>query len=105
MFFMEVCVANLGDADAGAFELAQTEDPVSSARIDGIPAGGQVCVELPFSTTVSIFADTQGEVAERDELNNRLEAPLPFPTACDFVNPPPCTPTPTPPSTQTPTPT
>jgi hypothetical protein len=102
--FMQVCVANQGDADAGAFNVFQQENPRSSARIEGIAAGQQACVELPFATNVSIFADTSDEVAERDETNNRLEVPLPFPTACDVV-PPPCTPTPTPRSTPTATPT
>jgi len=103
--FMEVCVANIGDADAGAFSIAQQTYRPATARIEGIPAGGQACVELPFSPTVSIFADTQNEVDERDELNNRLEAPLPFPTSCDFRIPTPCTPTATPTQLPTPTPT
>jgi hypothetical protein len=96
--FMNVCVANQGDADAGLFYVQQGMLP--AVFVAGLAAGGEACIELPFASDVSVRVDVGDMVPERDETNNELQLTLPIPTACDVVGPA-CTPTPPPSPTPT----
>jgi hypothetical protein len=96
--FMNVCIANVGDYDATPFNIQQVSGGRFGAYIDGLAAGQQTCVELPFAGETTVAIDYLSVVPERDENNNSL--PVPVGTACDVIAPP-CTPTPTPQPTPT----
>jgi hypothetical protein len=89
-----VCVANQGRAAAGPFTI--TANGEDRARVHGIPANSDLCVEsgaynFGFDPVIVVL-DRYGEVTESDESNNVWDSvyPLPVPTA-----PPICTATPT----------
>ncbi|HSQ00093.1 MAG TPA: hypothetical protein VL049_22950, partial [Candidatus Dormibacteraeota bacterium] len=101
--FMNVCVANQGDADSGGFLIYESTTGFS-VFAPPLLAGAQECVEMRLVEDPEIEVDASQLIPEHDETNNFLVTSIPVRTACDVV-PPPCTPTPPPTVTQTPTPT
>lgn len=103
---LEVCVANSGTLASGPFDLHVLGEPF--ARIPGLAAGEQTCLEGPYVPfSIDVLVDAGEEVDESDERDNfrsfniAQPTPPPFCTATPTVTP---TPDVTETATETPTP-
>lgn len=88
--YMTACVANVGEAAAGAFTVALNRSEIDRARLAGLAAGEETCVEIAFASlfrpgTPFLVVDIDQEVNEAREDNNELRFPIPNRTRCDIV--------------------
>ena len=67
--FMNVCVANQGDADSGGF-LIYERMTGQSVFAPPLLAGAQECVEMPLVQHLEIEVDASQLIPEQDETNN-----------------------------------
>jgi len=84
---LEVCLDNLGDGDASAFDV--TVNDSDRAEVADLSAGEHVCVEVIYGFGAKdepvVQVDSLDQVAESDESNNTLTFPHPSGTACDII--------------------
>ncbi|HOS82552.1 MAG TPA: DUF3344 domain-containing protein [Methanolinea sp.] len=85
-YSLPVEIRNTGGSDAPAFPVTVILDGEKVTRISvpGVPAGGFVRQDIAVYTTpgrhtVSVIADEEGTVAERNRTNNRADATYDFP--------------------------
>jgi hypothetical protein len=94
-----VCVANEGNQPVGPFTVATDGDRLSWG-LGGLAVGASICLPPRSGSAETVFIDSENEVAEDDEANNRIELPN-----IPLTPPPTCTagPSPTPTQRRTPT--
>ena len=77
-YTIEVLVKNIGEADAGAFnvELRVDEASLGTMRVEGLAAGASTTVSFTWKPeragdyTLTVVADPENAVEEEDETNN-----------------------------------
>jgi subtilase family serine protease len=97
---VEVCVANFGDRDVGAFQVSLDQGR-EVFEVSPLHAGEEQCsLHQRAQNQITVVVDPANLIVESDEQNNSAAVTLAEPPARTT-----CTPTPTPTRTPTPTPT